>query len=463
MQPSLKPFQRIIAAAMACVLLTGIAWGALSEQPLWGNPVVFVKNSFRFTPTGASFAGPIADGTSGYQLTTDGSGHLSWTAAGGGGSVSIGDSIGSAHNYRMLCTDGSAHLAEVAAQTSGRVLTTDANGLPTSSANLTFGSVASGAFDIAGSGGSNDDMRLVAGLQKIRDDTPGNALAVYVGTDTAPVLLLSSDTSVGLAMGPGGSTAADTILTRTRLNLYGATSGHVAIVPAAAAGTPTWVPPTVNITEPTALPGSTLPMKLSAAGAESASQVNVGTEVTGVLLPANGGAQLPSIMQPVHVTETSTSSGDLLSGRAFAVYIGRANSAISNMTILGNIVQKGANENMKVGICSGSVSINGNPTLTAISFNTVASPGSGAWDSTGVHTSAFTGLSIAVGTDLWLVVYQTTAVTRWRMNSCSADSYQTGVLAYLSGDPSSGSNAFTLADGSSANQVVPYLIAMGIS
>lgn len=295
--------------------------------------------------------------------------------------------------------------------------------------------------------------RITRRINELRRSVP--AQAIVAAPSVVEARMSTPLNAVGVKISPGGL-----------LDISGSTSGHASIVVPAIAGTPTITLPTVSRTGLTAQPGSTLPLKVSSGGVESAAQIVLTTDVSGVLPVANGGtgSSLPGVtlrpaMQPVHVYQTNT-PGNITTLTSYAVYIGRATGSISNLTILGKVTTVGAvvagPVGLKVGICSGPLVINGNSSLTAVSFNDVHV----TWAGIGTQTSAFTGLSIAAGTDLWLVVYGITNLTPWAFDLTSVDAFQTGVIATYAGDASSGTNTFTVAGVGSG---VAYLIAFGIS
>jgi len=67
----------------------GNGWIRLYEALSNGTDYISIKAPADLANTTTDYVWPAADGTSGYQLTTDGAGNLSWDAADGGGGVSL--------------------------------------------------------------------------------------------------------------------------------------------------------------------------------------------------------------------------------------------------------------------------------------------------------------------------------------------------------------------------------------
>lgn len=184
-------------------------------------------------------------------------------------------------------------------------------------------------------GGEQVDMTLTALIQHLTNGAKGG-LPIFTGKDYVGVLAPGSNAQVltydgatdqpkwstVAAFGISGGTATrvpffsatDTLdedpgfsFTRTTntltlgevgsggsgdLALKGNTSGTCTISPNATAGTVTWVPPTVNVTEPTALPGSiTSLLQLSTAGVKTAVTASA---IAGDVMTNSGASNVPT-------------------------------------------------------------------------------------------------------------------------------------------------------------------------
>jgi hypothetical protein len=198
---------------------------------------------------------PSADGTNGQQLTTNGSGVLSWVAAGGSTTNVISSSGNVVTSTVNGITGTTTAVNSVANASSTNILTTTVNGVAatgvniinSNALNLSSGNLTSTVNGVASSSVSLSS--LDSSIYKM-DGTLWGARAVTMGANNLTFgattgNLIFNPSSTG-KVGIGTTSPASTLDVKGTLHLSGSTSGYVGFAPAAAAGSTTYTLPTAD-------------------------------------------------------------------------------------------------------------------------------------------------------------------------------------------------------------------------
>ena len=170
--------------------LTGLTIGNITENSTFGNGTITASGNISFTGANVSLGSvsnlKITGGTSGYFLTTDGAGNLSWGAANGGGGTSASGS-----NTQIQFNDGgvlgaSANLTfdkTTNIFTTGRVVASGGANLGSNVANVYIG------------GGSNSQMLTTDGsgnLSWVAQPVAAITVDNFTGDGTTTAFTLST-------------------------------------------------------------------------------------------------------------------------------------------------------------------------------------------------------------------------------------------------------------------------------
>jgi len=173
-------------------LFLTILMAALIIGPTWGQTVRYFPGPVKFGSTvtvgGVTYTFPSVDGTSGYQLTTNGSGTLSWAAAGAGAGNTLDQAYdqGGAGSGRTITVD------QGAVQLNGSHATND-----TFFINKTAGSGHNVQITNAGTG---DDINGTAGTWYVSKAGAATFVSAIIPTLTTTTFV---PTSIGAFTGTG--------------------------------------------------------------------------------------------------------------------------------------------------------------------------------------------------------------------------------------------------------------------
>jgi trimeric autotransporter adhesin len=260
---------------------------------------------------------PTGDGASGQQLTTNGSGVLSWVAASGSTTNVISSSGNIVTSTVNGITDTATTVNTIANTSSANTLTTTVNGVAATGVNIINSnalSLSSGNLTSTVNGVTSTPVSLSSLDSSIykMDGTLWANRTVTMGADNLTFgsttgNLLFNPSSTG-KVGIGTTSPASTLDVKGTLHLSGSTSGYVGFVPAAAAGSTTYTLPT-------------------------------GDGAGGQMLSTNGSGTLAWATPTVATTHTLSSSGNTVTstvngvtGTASAVNTVANNSSTNTLT-----------------------------------------------------------------------------------------------------------------------------------